>query len=306
MRHLSKLLAGPLERSYQGVTRAFDSAGLRQLMPGAPPLDSLLLPHWEPTRGMTPLRRMLYLDSRVWLPDDLLVKADKMTMAWAVELRVPFLDHHLVEHAWSLPDRFKVERGVGKYLLRKAARGRVPDFVLARKKEGFTTPTAAWLRTGLHDLLRDSLLHSRSFTATASIAACPLAVERHRQGADLANELWPLLVLELWHQQLSHREHVQFLQGAVSCRILKAATSSASPTTGPAIRSPRSTSCAGWPEEPRLVGELARQPLAARHHPRHAAASSISSPGSPAGSLEVGALTSSCSRRWRSRATARR
>ena len=82
--------------------------------------------HWEATRGMTPLRRMLYLDSRVWLPDDLLVKADKMTMAHAIELRVPFLDHELMEHAWSLPDHLKIHNGVGKALLRKAAVGRVP------------------------------------------------------------------------------------------------------------------------------------------------------------------------------------
>ena len=84
-------------------------------------VDSLLAPHWEPTRGMSPLRRMLYLDSRVWLPDDLLVKADKMTMAHAIELRVPFLDHELIEHAWSLPDHLKIHGGVGKALLRKAA-----------------------------------------------------------------------------------------------------------------------------------------------------------------------------------------
>jgi asparagine synthase (glutamine-hydrolysing) len=206
-RHLFKLLAGPLESSYQGVTRAFDLAGLRQLMPGAPSLSSLLLPHWEPTRGMTPLRRMLYLDSRVWLPDDLLVKADKMTMAHAVELRVPFLDHLLVEHAWSLPDRYKIQHGAGKYLLRRAARGRVPEFVLTRKKEGFTTPTAVWLRTGLYALLRESLLHSRSLTRDRfELRHVRSLLERHRQGADLANELWPLLVLELWHRQVSRRD----------------------------------------------------------------------------------------------------
>ena len=101
---------------------------------------------------MTPLRRMLYLDSRVWLPDDLLVKADKMTMAHAIELRVPFLDHELMEHAWSLPDHLKIHNGVGKALLRKAARGRVPQAILDRPKMGFGTPTAAWLRGGMREL----------------------------------------------------------------------------------------------------------------------------------------------------------
>jgi asparagine synthase (glutamine-hydrolysing) len=201
-RHLSHLLGGPLETTYHGVTRAFDEAGLRQLL-GTPvaPLHSLLQPFWEPTHGMSPLRRMLYLDTRLWLPDDLLVKADKMTMAHAVELRVPFLDHQLVEHAWSLPDHLKVN-GVGKYLLRKAAQGRVPRFVIERQKKGFATPTAAWLRTGLHDLLRESLLGSRSFTRDRfDLRHVRSLLDRHQRGADLANELWPLLVLELWHAQ---------------------------------------------------------------------------------------------------------
>src|SRR5262249_53424457 len=147
-------------------------------------------------RGMTPLRRMLYLDTRVWLPDDLLVKADKMTMAHAVELRVPLLDHKLVELAWSLPDRFKIQRGAGKHLLRKAALGRVPRFVLERPKKGFATPTAAWLRTGLRELVRESLFHSRSFARDHfDLGYVRGLVERHEQGADLSTELWPLLVL---------------------------------------------------------------------------------------------------------------
>jgi asparagine synthase (glutamine-hydrolysing) len=227
-RHLAQLLGGPLEATYHGVTRAFDAAGLRQLMPGAPPLDSLLASHWEPTRGLSPLRRMLYLDTRVWLPDDLLVKADKMTMAHAVELRVPFLDHLLVEHCWSLPDALKVNaRGKylpgmqyllgalninakGKYLLRKAARGRVPRFVIERTKKGFATPTAHWLRTGLRELLNDSLLHGRSFTRDRfRLAHVRALLDRHQRGADLSNELWPLLVLELWHSQFSTRPAVR-------------------------------------------------------------------------------------------------
>jgi asparagine synthase (glutamine-hydrolysing) len=203
-RHLLHLLRGPLESTYRGVSRAFDEAGRRKLLPYSQlaSLEMILAPHWEPTRGMTPLRRMLYLDSRVWLPDDLLVKADKMTMAHAVELRVPFLDHEFVEHCWSLPDHFKNQ----KSLLRAAARGRIPRFVLERKKKGFATPTAAWLKSGLHDLLRDSLLGARSFTRDRfDLRYVRALLERHRAGADLSAELWPLLVLELWHQQNSQR-----------------------------------------------------------------------------------------------------
>ena len=106
----------------------------------------------------------------VWLPDDLLVKADKMTMAHAIELRVPFLDHELMEHAWALPDRSR-SRGVGKALLRKAARGRVPQAILDRPKMGFATPTAAWLRGGLIALAQDALDDRARWRATASTSA---------------------------------------------------------------------------------------------------------------------------------------
>jgi asparagine synthase (glutamine-hydrolysing) len=201
-RRLAQLLAGPLEESYRGVSRAFDDRGRARLWShdALPSLRALLSPHWGPSRGWSPLRRMLYLDSRVWLPDDLLLKADKMTMAHAVELRVPFLDHPLVEHVWSLPDTMKVRGGDGKVLLRLAARGRVPRFVLERAKRGFATPTGAWLRTGMRELLHGALLGPRSLARDRfDLRYVERLLERHRRGADLSTELWPLLVLELWH-----------------------------------------------------------------------------------------------------------
>jgi asparagine synthase (glutamine-hydrolysing) len=212
-RHLAQLAQGPLEASYRGVSRAFDDGGRARLCPAPlPPLASVLAPHWEPTRGQSTLRRMLYLDSRVWLPDDLLIKADKMTMAHAVELRVPFLDHKLVEHCWALPDRMKVRGSVGKWLLRKAARGRVPRFVLERKKRGFATPTAAWLRDGLGELVDGALFGKRSITRDRfDLGYVRALYERHRRGADFSTELWPLVVLELWHAELSRpRRHLEW------------------------------------------------------------------------------------------------
>jgi asparagine synthase (glutamine-hydrolysing) len=208
VRRAASLIDRPLEHAYFGVSRAFDDGLKARLLRGErdPGVLPLLDAHWARSRAFSPLRRMLYLDQRVWLPDDLLVKADKMTMAHAVELRVPLLDHVLVEYAWSLPDSLKLRGRVGKHLLRRAADGRVPRFVIQRRKKGFTTPAAGWLRDGMHDLLRDSLLATRSlardrFDLRLITALC----ERHRAGADLSAELWPLLVLELWHQQLGSR-----------------------------------------------------------------------------------------------------
>jgi asparagine synthase (glutamine-hydrolysing) len=207
LRRAAQLLDRPLE-AYRGVSRGLDDQLVTQLhnnnvhahkATGAAALAELLVPHWARTEGMTPLRRMLYLDTRVWLPDDILAKADKMTMAHALELRVPFLDHELVEHVWSLPDHLKVANGVGKALLRKAARGRVPRAILERPKLGFATPTAAWLRSGLREQLRAALTDQRSLARERFAAPVVAAlIERHQQGADLSADLWPLLVLEVW------------------------------------------------------------------------------------------------------------
>jgi asparagine synthase (glutamine-hydrolysing) len=208
-RRAARMVSLPLEERYRGVSRALDDTGRRLLLGGASDRDaaralqSILEPVWERTRGMTPLRRMLYLDTRVWLPDDLLMKADKMTMATAIELRVPLLDHHLVEHAWSLPDRYKVRRGEGKRLLRRAARGRVPAEILARPKQGFATPTGAWLRAALAPLVEEVLLDGRSLGRERFDRTClETFMREHRAGRDRSPELWALLVLELWHARM--------------------------------------------------------------------------------------------------------
>ncbi len=211
LRRAGKLLGRPLESIYRGVARAFDADDAALLQPngGADSDDvvnTLLAPHWEPTRGQTALRRMLYLDSRVWLPDDLLVKADKMTMAHAIELRVPFLDHELMEHAWSLPDHMKINNGVGKALLRKAALGRVPRAILERPKMGFGTPTAAWLRGGLNELAHDILSDGRSLARERfDLGFVRSLLARHEAGDDRSAELWPLVVLELWRKNFAAR-----------------------------------------------------------------------------------------------------
>jgi asparagine synthase (glutamine-hydrolysing) len=203
---LGRLLAGPLERSYRGVARAFDPTDKRQLWPlgDEQPIEHLMAPLWLKTAHRSPLRRLLYIDSRMWLPDDLLIKADRMTMAHGIELRVPFLDHPLVEHAWTLPDHLKLSRGVGKALLRRAARGRVPEAILSRPKMGFATPVEDWLRQTLYPLARDGLLASKSFTrGRFNFHRVEKLLEEHRSGLDRAPELWPLVVLELWHRSMT-------------------------------------------------------------------------------------------------------
>lgn len=155
------------------------------------------------------VNRMLYIDTKTWLPDDLLLKADKITMANSVELRVPLLDHKVLEFAASLPGHYKVRGWTTKYLAKKALSSQVPQEIRNRKKAGFPVPYDLWLRRELKDWLGDLLLdgnaHTRAYFRKASIEQ--LIAEDLRFGHH-AKPLFSLAVLELWHRA--------FLPGIVS------------------------------------------------------------------------------------------
>ncbi|HEY6565412.1 MAG TPA: asparagine synthase C-terminal domain-containing protein, partial [Pirellulaceae bacterium] len=147
-----------------------------------------------------PLQRMLYTDTKLWLPDYLLLRGDKLTMAHSLEARVPLLDHKLVEFAARLPSHLKLRHGVRKYLLRKVAADLLPSSVLQRKKQGFPIPLSHWLRHEarpmLHDYLAPDAVQRRGFFRPTAVAAM---IRRHEQGlADHGLELWGLLSLEMW------------------------------------------------------------------------------------------------------------
>lgn len=146
--------------------------------------------------------RMLYVDTKTWLPDDLLVKADKITMANSIELRVPLLDHKVLEFAASLPSSFKVRGFSTKYLAKRALSSQVPNEILRRKKAGFPVPYARWLKTDLRDWLRGILLDrvtlSRGYFQRG--AAEKLLAANDRAGS-YSKELFSLAVLELWHRE---------------------------------------------------------------------------------------------------------
>ena len=144
---------------------------------------------------------MLYTDTKSTLVDDLLLKADKITMANSIELRVPLLDHKILEFAASLPDKFKVRGFTTKYIMKRALRHHVPREILHRKKAGFPVPYDTWLRTELKDWMRDVLFDretlARGYFNQRSIEK--LVADNSRSG-NYAKELLSLMVLELWHR----------------------------------------------------------------------------------------------------------
>lgn len=121
--------------------------------------------HLAQTAAPDPLSRMLYVDTKLWLPDDLLARGDKTSMAVSVEARVPLLDHKLVEFAATLPSHLKLNRLTRKYLLKKVSRQWLPPAIIDRKKQGFPVPFAQWFRTTarpfVHDLLASGTVKRR-------------------------------------------------------------------------------------------------------------------------------------------------
>lgn len=148
------------------------------------------------------LRRMAYVDFKSWLPDNQLVKTDKMTMAASLELRVPLLDHKLVEYCMTLPSSFRIRDGVGKYLLKRVAERTFPKDLVHRRKQGFPTPIAQWFRGELYDRIRELLLDPRSrqrgYFRPGYIEQ---VLKRHRSGSeDLSQRILTFVMLELWHR----------------------------------------------------------------------------------------------------------
>lgn len=156
--------------------------------------------------GWDPLSRMLYFDTRTWLVDDLLIKADRMSMANSLELRVPFLDHRLVERAAALPSRYKIKGTDTKHVLKHALDGMLPQRILRRPKMGFPTPLEIMFRGELFDYASDTLMSEAAvgrgyFDRTAVWRL----LDEHRRGkAANHREIWQLVVLEEWHQQFGY------------------------------------------------------------------------------------------------------
>jgi asparagine synthase (glutamine-hydrolysing) len=147
------------------------------------------------------LNRMLYADTKTSLPDDLLLKADKMTMANSVELRVPFLDHKFLEFAASLPENMKVRGFRTKYLAKRALRDEVPLAILRRKKVGFPVPYESWMRGELRDWVRDILLDRQSLDRGYFNRSClESIIDRDDRYHTHPKEILSLVSLELWHR----------------------------------------------------------------------------------------------------------
>jgi asparagine synthase (glutamine-hydrolysing) len=150
---------------------------------------------------------MLYIDTRANLPDDLLMVADKTSMANSLEVRVPFLDYRLVEFVESLPPSLKLKGMTGKYLLKKALTKWLPPETIYRRKKGFAHPIADWLRTSMRPLVEDCLLsNNSSLSRYFDQGYMRQLYKKHREGTEpYMRHIYLLVSLELWHRTFMNK-----------------------------------------------------------------------------------------------------
>jgi len=155
---------------------------------------------FDKTKNEDALSKMLYFDTKTWLVDDLLIKADRMSMAASLELRVPFLDYRLVEFAATIPSKHKIKKGEGKYPLKKMMEGILPNDIIYRKKMGFPTPLKLMFQNELRAYAENLLLTTETklhqFFKKARIEQ--LIQEHNNDKFDHHKTLWQLVVLEEW------------------------------------------------------------------------------------------------------------
>ena len=160
--------------------------------------------------GRPLLDQMLYVDTKTWLPDDLLIKADKITMANSVELRVPLLDHVVLEFAASLPPDYKVKGLATKRIFKQAFARVIPKPILKRKKTGFPVPLQKWLEHDLRDYAHDILLSDRaSGRGYFRKSGMEKMLQPANGSAAPTKEIFSLLTLELWHREFMDHQNVQ-------------------------------------------------------------------------------------------------
>jgi len=192
------LASGDFDAFFRRLVSIWDAPG--RLVPGA---REAVSPVWD---GMAPadvVERMMYLDAVTYLPDDILAKLDRASMAFGLEAREPLLDHRIFEFAWRLPAGLRVRGGTGKRLLRQVLARYVPPELTERPKMGFSLPLAGWLRGPLRDWAEDLLAEKRlagdGILDPAPVAEAWTRLLAGQPGADA--RVWSVLMFQAWRER---------------------------------------------------------------------------------------------------------
>ncbi len=196
-----------IDRDADRQPRWFGAIGYEELEkllePGVLPRCTRSTIPFDVEEGNSALRKILYFDQTSWLPDNLLERGDRMTMAASIEARMPFMDHELAEYVSGLPDKYRIHGRVTKWLLREAVKEMIPESILARPKVGFRLPVNEWFRGPMKDYLFDHLLGDRSVSKKYYRQQyLKKVLDDHLNGHQNHEKLlWTLLNLEIWLRQ---------------------------------------------------------------------------------------------------------
>jgi asparagine synthase (glutamine-hydrolysing) len=196
----------PLEERFLGNARIFSEDMKAELLSNHADVlrhyrnpQQIAAEFYKKTEHLDPVSRMQYIDLNLWMPGDILMKADKMTMAHSLELRVPFLDKELFELTRQIPASYRIAKGTTKYIFRKAMEGIIPDFIINRPKLGFPVPLRDWLKGNRGTVLLEQIQAS-GIENYLDMKVVEQMLVKHRSGqGDYARRLWTIYMFALWH-----------------------------------------------------------------------------------------------------------
>lgn len=210
-----------LENRYVGNAKIFEEAEKKQLLTNYNknyPYRLVTQQLYQQTIGYNPIDRMQLIDINTWLSGDLLLNADRTTMAHSLELRTPFLDKEVFNVAQQIPANLRIANGTTKYILRKAVEGIVPDDVLYRKKLGFPVPIRHWLKDEMYEWALKIITDSETDHLVNKKYVIDL-LNKHKVGKiDYSRKIWVMLTFMVWHR-IYVEDKIDFLTKPLSYKI---------------------------------------------------------------------------------------
>ncbi|MED1562843.1 asparagine synthase [Alkalihalobacillus alcalophilus ATCC 27647 = CGMCC 1.3604] len=200
----SYLLRGttPLADRYIGNAKIFNEEEKSKILTtyqNTNHFKNIVAPYYERAQHYDTATKMQFIDLHTWLPGDILTKADRMTMAHSLELRVPFLDNEVLEVASQIPTKYKLDQKTTKYILRQAISEWIPASVLDRKKLGFPVPIRVWLRNEWYDWAKETIHQSQTDDLLYKDKIIALLNEHAAGKKDNSRKLWVVLCFMIWH-----------------------------------------------------------------------------------------------------------
>ena len=194
-----------LEEYYVGNAFIFDNHEANNILTSDYKTDityqDITKPYFDKVQGLDDLTKMQYLDMYFWLPNDILLKADKMSMANSLELRVPILDKEVFKLAKTIPAKYKLSHNTTKYILRKAASKRIPEAWYKRRKKGFPVPIIKWFREEkYYNIVKEIFMEDFTKQFFDQKKLIKMLDDHYNSKKNYCRKLWTIFVYLIWYK----------------------------------------------------------------------------------------------------------